>query len=31
MSSMQAIFWDMLRSAGITDGVQGYGRLLRDF
>jgi maleate cis-trans isomerase len=31
MSSMQAIFWDMLRSAGIKDGVQGYGRLLRDF
>jgi len=31
MSSMQAIFWDMLRTAGITDSIQGYGRLLRDF
>jgi maleate isomerase len=31
MSSMQAILWDALRGAGITDRIEGYGRLLRDF
>jgi maleate isomerase len=31
MSSQQAIFWNAIRTAGITDKIQGYGRLLRDF
>lgn len=29
--SNQAMIWDTLRLAGITDRIEGYGRLLRDF
>jgi maleate isomerase len=31
MTSQQAIFWKALRTAGINDKIEGYGRLLRDF
>jgi len=31
MTSQQAIFWKALRTAGITDRIEGYGRLLREF
>jgi maleate isomerase len=31
MTSQQAIFWKALRTAGITDKIEGYGRLLREF
>jgi len=31
MTSQQAIFWKALRTAGINDRIEGYGRLLRDF
>ena len=31
LSSINAILWDGLRLAGITDSIKGYGRLLRDF
>jgi maleate cis-trans isomerase len=31
MSSQQAIFWDAIRTAGVTDAIPGYGRLLREF
>jgi maleate cis-trans isomerase len=31
MTSQQAILWKALRTAGIEDHVQGYGRLLREF
>jgi maleate isomerase len=31
MTSQQAIFWKALRTAGITDRIDGFGRLLRDF
>ena len=31
MTSQQAIFWKALRSAGIADKIEGYGRLLREF
>lgn len=31
MTSQQAIFWKALRTAGIEDKIQGYGRLLREF
>lgn len=29
--SNQAMAWDVLRRAGITDKIEGYGRLLREF
>jgi maleate isomerase len=31
MTSQQAIFWKALRTAGIADKIEGYGRLLREF
>jgi maleate cis-trans isomerase len=31
MTSQQAILWKALRTAGIDDKIQGYGRLLREF
>ena len=31
VTSVQAIVWEGLRKAGVTDPVPGYGRLLRDF
>jgi maleate isomerase len=31
MTSQQAIFWNAMRTAGINDRIEGYGRLLRDF
>ena len=31
ISSNQAVLWSALRTAGITDGVAGFGRLLREF
>lgn len=31
MSSQQAIFWDAIRTAGIKDKIQGFGRLLSEF
>ncbi len=31
MTSQQAIVWKALRTAGITDPIAGFGRLLRDF
>jgi maleate isomerase len=31
MTSQQAIFWKALRTAGIADRIEGYGRLLREF
>jgi maleate isomerase len=31
MTSQQAIFWKALRTAGINDKIDGFGRLLRDF
>jgi len=31
MTSQQAIFWKALRTAGINDKIEGYGRLLREF
>ena len=31
MSSLQAIAWESMRRTGVTDSVQGYGRLLREF
>lgn len=31
VSSMQAMAWQGLRLAGVTDRIQGYGRLLREF
>lgn len=31
MTSQQAIFWNAIRTAGIEDKIQGYGRLLREF
>ena len=31
MTSQQAIFWNAIRTAGINDRVEGYGRLLREF
>jgi maleate isomerase len=31
MSSQQAIFWDAIRTAGISEPIPGYGRLLREF
>ncbi len=31
MTSQQAIFWNALRTAGIDDRIDGYGRLLREF
>jgi maleate isomerase len=31
MTSQQAIFWKALRTAGIADPIDGYGRLLREF
>jgi maleate isomerase len=31
MTSQQAILWKALRTAGITEKIPGYGRLLRDF
>ena len=31
MTSQQAIFWKALRSAGIADKIEGYGRLLREY
>lgn len=30
MTSQQAIFWKALRTAGINDKIEGYGRLLRE-
>ena len=29
--SNQAMMWDVLRKAGVTDPISGYGRLLREF
>jgi maleate isomerase len=31
MTSQQAILWKALRTAGIDDKIEGYGRLLREF
>lgn len=31
ITSNQAMMWDCLRTAGVTDRVEGYGTLLRDF
>ncbi len=31
ITSVQAIVWEGLRKAGVSDPVPGYGRLLRDF
>ena len=31
MTSQQAILWNALRTAGIDDRIEGYGRLLREF
>jgi len=31
VTSVQAIVWEGLRKAGVTDSIAGYGRLLRDF
>jgi maleate cis-trans isomerase len=31
MTSQQAIFWKAIRTAGIADRIEGYGRLLREF
>jgi maleate isomerase len=31
MTSQQAILWQALRRAGITDSIKGFGKLLRDF
>ena len=31
MTSQQAILWKALRTAGIEDKIEGYGRLLREF
>ena len=31
MTSVQAIVWEGLRKAGVTDTIPGYGKLLRDF
>ena len=31
MTSQQAILWNALRTAGIDDRIDGYGRLLREF
>ena len=31
MTSQQAIFWLAMRTAGIDDRLEGYGRLLREF
>ncbi|MFM1814442.1 MAG: hypothetical protein RLZ98_1137 [Pseudomonadota bacterium] len=31
MTSLQAIVWKALRTSGVDDRIQGYGRLLRDF
>lgn len=31
MTSQQAIFWKALRTAGIADRIDGFGRLLREF
>lgn len=31
MTSQQAIFWKALRTAGIDDKIDGFGRLLREF
>jgi maleate cis-trans isomerase len=31
MTSQQAIFWNAIRTAGISDKIPGYGRLLREF
>lgn len=31
MTSQQAIFWNAIRTAGIRDRIEGYGRLLREF
>lgn len=31
MTSQQAILWQALRRAGVSDPIQGYGRLFREF
>jgi maleate isomerase len=31
MTSQQAITWKALRTAGITEPIEGFGRLLREF
>jgi maleate isomerase len=31
MSAQQAIVWDALRRCGVSDRIEGYGRLLREF
>src|SRR5689334_15656507 len=31
MTALQAIVWDALRRVGVSDSIQGFGRLLRDF
>lgn len=31
MTSLQAIVWKALRTSGVDDRIQGYGRLLREF
>jgi maleate cis-trans isomerase len=31
MTSQQAIVWKALRTAGITEPINGFGRLLREF
>jgi maleate isomerase len=30
MTSLQAIAWEAMRTAGIEDRVEGYGKLLRE-
>ena len=31
VSALQAIVWDALRRVGVSDRIDGYGRLLRQF
>jgi maleate isomerase len=31
MTSQQAILWKALRTAGVNDRIEGFGRLLREF
>lgn len=31
MTALQVIVWDALRRCGITDSIEGYGRLFREF
>jgi len=31
MTALQAIVWHALRSVGVNDRIEGYGRLFREF